>query len=246
MKSFLKVESIVKEYHQKRVLNNISFELFPSDILGIIGPNGAGKSTLLYILLGIVTPTSGKVIYFNQNFSKNRSQILSKVGFASHYLSLPYSLTVWENLKVFACLYGIKNSEKRINEVLEIFKLKEKRKALTRTLSSGEMMKLNLARAFLNEPKILLLDEPTAGLDPEYLKYLRELLKQYAQEKELSIILTSHQLGELERIINKVLLIKEGETLVYGKLEEVFQKFKVTSLEELYFKVFSKNRKNEN
>lgn len=100
-------------------------------------------------------------------------------------------------------------------------------------------MKLNLARAFLNEPKILLLDEPTAGLDPEYLKYLRELLKNYTQEKKLSIILTSHQLGELERIVNKVFLLREGETLVYGRIERIFQNFKVRSLEELYFKFFS-------
>lgn len=239
MDVILKVDSIVKKYQQKLVLKNISFELSFSDILGIIGPNGAGKSTLLYILLGIVTPTSGKVWYFNQDLFKNRSQVLSQVSFASHYLSLPYSLTVWENLKIFAYLYGIKKPEKRIEEVLEIFKLKEKKKVLTRTLSSGEMMKLNLARAFLNEPKILLLDEPTAGLDPEYLKYLRELLKNYTQKNKLSIILTSHQLGELERIINRVLLIKEGETLVYGKIEEVFKNFEVNSLEEFYFKFFS-------
>lgn len=239
MDVLLKVESLGKHYQNKWVLKNISFELFPSDILGIIGPNGAGKSTLLYILLGVVTPSLGRVLYFNQDLSKKRSEILSQVGFASHYLSLPYSLTVWENLKVFACLYKVKKPESKIEELLEIFKLKDKRKALTRTLSSGEMMKLNLARAFLNEPKILLLDEPTAGLDPEYLKYLRELLKNYTQEKKLSIILTSHQLGELERIVNKVFLLREGETLVYGRIERIFQNFKVRSLEELYFKFFS-------
>lgn len=239
MDCLLKVESLVKQYQKKIVLKNISFELSFSEILGIIGPNGAGKSTLLYILLGIVTPTSGKILYFNQDLFQKRSEILSQVGFASHYLSLPYSLTVWENLKVFACLYEVKNPEKRIEELLEIFKLKEKKRTLTRTLSSGEMMKLNLARAFLNHPKILLLDEPTAGLDPEYLKYLRDLIKNYAQEKKCSVILTSHQLGELEKIITKVLLLKEGETLGCGKLEEVFKKFGANSLEELYFKAFS-------
>ncbi|RKX60597.1 MAG: ABC transporter ATP-binding protein [Thermodesulfobacteriota bacterium] len=240
MESNLKVVSLFKKYGKKEVLKNISFEIYPGDILGIIGPNGAGKSTLLYILLGIVTPTSGKIFYFSKEFSKNKVEILSQVNFASQYVSLPYSLTVEENLKVFAHLYNVKNINKKINELLNIFKLADKRKVLTRSLSSGEMMRLNLARAFLNDPKILFLDEPTAGLDPEYVKYMRDLLKRYSKESNLSIVLTSHQLGELEKIINKVLLIKNGESLAYGNISDLFIKFKVSSLEDLYFKLFSK------
>jgi ABC-2 type transport system ATP-binding protein len=234
----LKVENLIKKYREKVVLDKISFELYPSDILGIIGPNGAGKSTLLYTLLGIVSPDSGKIYYFGKDFSKNRSEILYKVSFASQYISLPYSLTVEENLKVFAHLYEISEVNKKIDELLKIFKLFDKKKILTRALSSGEMMRLNLVRAFLNDPSILLLDEPTAGLDPEYIKYIRDLFKEFSQKRNLSIILTSHQLGELEKIITKALLIKEGKTLAYGNITELFQKFKVSSLEELYFKVF--------
>lgn len=239
MESNLKVVSLFKKYGKKEVLKNISFEIYPGDILGIIGPNGAGKSTLLYILLGVVTPTSGKIFYFSKEFSKNKVEILSQVNFASQYVSLPYSLTVEENLKVFAHLYNVRNINKKINELLNTFKLADKRKVLTRSLSSGEMMRLNLARAFLNDPKILFLDEPTAGLDPEYVKYMRDLLKRYSKESNLSIVLTSHQLGELEKIINKVLLIKEGKALAYGNISDLFIKFKVSSLEELYFKLFS-------
>jgi ABC-2 type transport system ATP-binding protein len=238
MNPVLKVENLVKKYAQKLVLNNISFELYPSEILGVIGPNGAGKSTLLYILLGIVSPNSGKIYYFGKDFFKNRSQILYKVGFASQYISLPYSLTVEENLKVFGYLYETSEIDKKIDKLLALFKLSDKKKVITRALSSGEMMRLNLVRAFLNDPHVLLLDEPTAGLDPEYIKYIGKLFKELSQKRGLSIILTSHQLGELEKIINKVLLLKNGTTVAYGSLKKVFNEFKVSSLEELYFKVF--------
>ncbi|MCS7150196.1 MAG: ABC transporter ATP-binding protein [Caldimicrobium sp.] len=238
MSSLLKVENLWKAFYNRWVLRNISFEIKPSDILGIIGPNGAGKSTLLYILLGIISPTKGKISYFGRDFYTNRSAILEKVGFASHYVGLPYSLTVEENLRVFARLYRVKDIDKTIDNLLETFKLKDKRKVLTRTLSSGEMMRLNLIRATLPQPKILLLDEPTAGLDPEFIQHVRIVLKEKAEKEALSIILTSHQLGELERIINKVLLLDRGEIKGYGSLKEVFQLFKVDNLEDLYFKVF--------
>lgn len=236
---YLKVQGLCKKYGKKVILNNISFELYPSDILGIIGPNGAGKSTLLYILLGIVSPDLGEIYYFGKEFFQNRGEILYKVSFASQYINLPYSLTVEENLKIFAYLYEVSDADIKIDYLLKLFKLYEKKKALTRSLSSGEMMRLNLARAFLNDPTIILLDEPTAGLDPEYLKYVGELFKKFSEEKKLSIILTSHQLGELEKIITKALLVKEGKTLAYGKLFELLEDFKVSSLEELYFKIFA-------
>lgn len=239
MKASLQVSKISKKFGPKKVLKEISFELYPGEILGIIGPNGAGKSTLLYILLGIITPDEGKILFFGKDLSKSRSSILREVGFASHYVSLPYSLSVWENLKVFSHLYGIRDSDIRIRELLKLFRLEAKEKALTRTLSSGEMMRLNLARAFLSNPKVLLLDEPTAGLDPEYVKHVGSILKYEAERQKLSIILTSHQLGELERLINKIMLIKEGSLLSYGTLDEVLKQYHVNNLEELYFRIFS-------
>ncbi len=238
MKPVLKVEHLYKSFDSKEVLKDISFELYPGDVLGVIGPNGAGKSTLLYILLDIISPSAGKIFYFGKEFSKNRTEVLKRVSFASQYVSLPYSLSVEENLKVFACFYEIKEIDKKIDELLEIFKLKDKKKVLTRALSSGEMMRLNLARAFLNEPYVLLLDEPTAGLDPEYIRYISNLLKDMSLKKRLTIILTSHQLGELERIANKLLLINLGKTLGYGSLSKLLKEFEVESLEELYFKIF--------
>ncbi len=238
MYPLLKVKGLSKSFGKKAVLKDISFEVIPGDILGIIGPNGAGKSTLLYLLLDIISPDKGEIIYFGKNFFKESPQILQRVGFASHYVSLPFSLTVRENLRIFCHLYEVKNPDKRIEELLELFKLKEKADVLTRTLSSGEMMRLNLVRANLSAPFILLLDEPTAGLDPEYVRYVAEVLKNKAQNEGLAIVLTSHQLGELEKMVNKLLLLKEGEVVGYGEAEALFRKFEVTSLEELYFKVF--------
>lgn len=238
MDPILEVISLSKTYGNKSVLKDISFKLYPGDILGIIGPNGAGKSTLLYILLNIVVPTSGKIFYFGKDFFKNKTSVLSQVGFASQYLSLPYSLTVEENLKVFGNLYEVKDLDIKIDELLKLFKLREKRKALTRSLSSGEMMRLNLVRAFLNDPKILFLDEPTAGLDPEYVKYVSDLFKTYSFTKKLTIVLTSHQLGELERIANKILLLKNGRLVAFGPLDTLLEQFEVEDLEDLYFKVF--------
>jgi len=235
----VEVHKLFKFYGKKSVLTDVSFEVFPGDILGIIGPNGAGKTTLLYILLGIIEPTSGDIKFFGRDLKKERSSLLKRVGFASNYVSLPYSLTVEENLKIFAHLYEVKNYQKRIDEVLNIFKLTNKKRALCRALSTGEMMRLNLARAFLHEPDVLLLDEPTAGLDPEYMQVIAEFLKIKANKDGLSVLLTSHQLSELEKIANKLLLIKEGQVLAFGNLEKLFKRFGVDNLEELYFKVFS-------
>jgi len=235
----IEVFKLCKNYGKKSVLKDVSFSVFPGDILGIIGPNGAGKTTILYILLGIIEPTSGEVKYFGIPLKKERSNILKRVGFASNYVSLPYSLTVEENLTVFAHLYEVEDYRKRIDEVLEVFKLAYKKKALCRALSTGEMMRLNLARAFLHGPDVILLDEPTAGLDPEYMREVAEFLKKQAEDRGLSIILTSHQLSDLERIANKLLLIKEGRVLAYGGLEELFRLYGVDNLEELYFRAFS-------
>ncbi len=240
MEPNLEVINLSKCYQHKWVLKKVSFKVYPSDILGIIGPNGAGKSTLLYLLLDLIEPTSGEVIYFNQPLKKEKSMLLKKVGFASNYVSLPYSLTVEENLRVFAHLYEVSNYSEKIDRLLEVFKLQDKKKFSCRTLSTGEMMRLNLARAFLNDPLVLLLDEPTAGLDPENVRYVADYLKHIAKERGMTIILTSHQLTELERVANKFLLLKEGEVLAYGTDEELFQKFRVSNLEELYFKIFVK------
>lgn len=234
----IKTISLSKVYGSKKVLEDVSFELERGDILGIIGPNGAGKTTLLYLLLDIVLPTSGQVFYFGKDFRKYKTEILSKLGFASQYLNLPYSLTVEENLKVFGHFYEVPSLNQRIDELLELFQLYHKKKVLTRYLSSGEMMRLNLVRAFLHRPEIVFLDEPTAGLDPEYVKYVSKILKEEVNSRKTTIVLTSHQLGELERIANKILLLKQGKVIGFGELKSLFESFQVKSLEELYFKVF--------
>ncbi|MFN3505401.1 MAG: ABC transporter ATP-binding protein [Caldimicrobium sp.] len=239
MQPVLVVQNLSKNFGKNWILKGVFFELYPSEILGIIGPNGAGKSTLLYILLGIIQVSEGEIFYFGKNFIKERQDILRKVGFASNYVSLPFSLTVKENLTIFAHLYEVDEFEEKIDKLLRLFQLKHKEKSLTRGLSSGEMMRLNLVRALLPQPKILLLDEPTAGLDPEFVKSVGEILKEKSQKEGLSVILTSHQLGELEKIATKLLLLSDGRVLDYGKIEDLLKKFNASNLEELYFKAFS-------
>ncbi|QER42228.1 ABC transporter ATP-binding protein [Thermodesulfobacterium sp. TA1] len=238
MDFILQTVSLSKFFGSKKVLQDVSFELKRGDVLGVIGPNGAGKTTLLYLLLDVLVPTYGKIFYFGKDFRKHRAEILAKVGFASQYLSLPYSLTVEENLKVFGYFYKVPSLSQRIEELLALFKLSHKKKTLTRSLSSGEMMRLNLVRAFLHRPEIVYLDEPTAGLDPEYVKYVSQVLKEEVALRKTTIVLTSHQLGELERVANKILLLKQGRVVGFGELKHLLVQFQVESLEELYFKVF--------
>ncbi len=239
METVLEVQELSKFFGKICALKRVSFSLFSGEILGIIGPNGAGKTTLINCLLGLVSPTSGKILYFGKDFFKNRSWILSRINFASNYVALPLSLTVEENLLVYAYLYGIKKPQDQVAEMLRIFELHEKRKKRTRTLSSGQMMRLCLAKAFLNSPRILLLDEPTAGLDPEIAQKTHRLISSYARQKEMAVLFTSHNLTEVERISDRILILQNGKVKALGKVPELLKEFGSQSLEELYFGLIS-------
>ncbi len=237
METILEVEHLAKCFGKVCALRGVSFSLSPGEILGVVGPNGAGKTTLINCLLGLVLPTSGKIRYFGRDFLKNRSEILRRVNFASSYVALPLSLTLEENLMVYAHLYQIKEPHRKVAQVLKLFGLYEKRKRRTRTLSSGQMMRLCLAKALLNDPQVLLLDEPTAGLDPEIAQKTRKLIVAYTRRQATAILFTSHNLAEVERISDRILILQKGEVKALGRVPELLRKFGVQSLEELYFRL---------
>ncbi len=237
MKAILEVRDLEKSFGRVRALDQVSFSLAPGEILGIVGPNGAGKTTLINCLLGLVLPSRGRIFYFGLELFANRSLILEKVNFASSYVALPLSLTLEENLLVYAHLYGVQHPKGKVLELLELFGLAEIRHKRTRSLSSGQMMRLCLAKALLNEPQVLLLDEPTAGLDPEMAQKTRELISAYARRQKTAVIFTSHNLYEVERLCDRILILFKGRIQGLGKISELLETFRVNSLEELYFRL---------
>ncbi len=239
MKAVLEVKGLTKRFGHLYALREVSFSLYPGEVLGIVGPNGAGKTTLINCLLGLVLPSKGEIFYFGLEFFRNRSEILEKINFASSYVALPLSLTLEENLLVYAHLYGLKHPRKQIHTLLKLFGLYEKRQRRTRTLSSGQMMRLCLAKALLNDPLVLLLDEPTAGLDPEMAQKTRDLIISYARKQKSAVLFTSHNLFEVERISDRILILQSGRIRALGKVPELLAQFGVNTLEELYFRLAS-------
>ncbi|OAQ21211.1 ABC transporter ATP-binding protein [Thermosulfurimonas dismutans] len=236
METVLEVRNLVKDFGGHRALSGVNFVLSRREFLGIIGPNGAGKTTLLNCLLGLITPTKGEIRFFGLELEKHQVYILSRINFASNYVGLPLSLTVFENLVVYGLLYGVSEIKARAERLLKLFGLWEMRNQKTRHLSSGQMMRLCLAKALMNDPEVLLLDEPTAGLDPEIAERVRKLIKAYQREKGLAVIFTSHNLHEMEELSDRVILLNKGQILAEGPPQELCRRFGAKNLEEAFFK----------
>jgi ABC-2 type transport system ATP-binding protein len=209
----LQVKNLTKKFGNFLAVNNISFSLKEGEILGILGPNGAGKTTTIQMLLGVLTPTSGEIFYFGKKFQSNREKILENVNFSSTYTNLPWELTVKENLTYLSYLYQIKNRKQRIEKIVKIFRLEKLLNQQLQELSSGQLTRLNLAKALINFPKILLLDEPTAFLDPEAASYIRHFLLKQRQQFKVSIIFTSHNMAEVEEVCDRVIFINHGKII---------------------------------
>jgi ABC-2 type transport system ATP-binding protein len=208
--NILEVKNLRKHYGKFEALKGISFAIGKGEILGFLGPNGAGKTTTIQILLQIVKPDSGEVTIFGKDAFKNREDTLSRMNFTSAYVHLFGSLTVWENLKVFSRLYGIKGYE-RANKLLrefEVFGLKDKK---AQTLSSGQLTRVMVAKALLNNPELLLLDEPTSSLDPDIAHKMREILKEVHRTMGISMLYTSHNMSEIESMCDRVIFLSQGE-----------------------------------
>jgi ABC-2 type transport system ATP-binding protein len=212
----LRVKKLTKVYGKKNpftAVDEISFELREGEILGFLGPNGSGKTTTIQMLLGTLSATSGSILYFGKEFSENRSEILQSVSFASTYTSLPYILTVKENLRFFGLFYGIEDFEKRIDPLLERFGIFDKKNSPIASLSAGQITRLMLVKAFFTNPKIVLLDEPTASLDPDVSLEVCNFLLEQRDKTGLSILFTSHKMEEVAELCDRAIFLKKGKII---------------------------------
>ncbi len=238
----IEVNNLKKSFGEAIALKGISFLVEEGEIFGFLGPNGAGKTTLIQLLLGLITPTSGEIKVLGMDLIKDREAILSQVNFSSSYVSMPTSLTLWENLSVFAKLYGVKNQKSKIDSLLTLFEIDRLKDSLTRNLSSGQLTRLSLAKALLNSPKILFLDEPTASLDPDIADKTRTLLKSIRDESRTTILYTSHNMKEMQEISDRIVFLDKGEIIACGTPNEIIQNFEEENLEDVFLKIARRNK----
>ena len=234
----IKVKNLVKKFKSIIAVNNISFEIEKNETLGLLGPNGCGKTTSIGMMLGLITPSSGE-IYINDIILRpiNRIELLSSMNFASPYIELPKKLTVKQNLEVYARLYGVKNINLRVNELIEDLNLKNFLNKKTGELSSGQKNRVSLAKSLINKPKLLFLDEPTASLDPDVGDFVREYIEKYKKNNELTILLASHNMKEVERLCGKVIMMKKGSIVDSGTCGQLINKHGRKNLEDTFLKI---------
>lgn len=235
--SVVEVRKLTKRFEKVTAVDEISFDIYQGEILGVLGPNGAGKTTTIQMLLGITTPTGGEIRIFGKDLARRREEILSQVNFSSSYVSLPQSLTVWENLRIFAQLYHVRNYKKRIDELLDTFEITHLRNTVTRKLSTGQGTRVSLTKSLLNDPKILFLDEPTASLDPDIADKTRSLLKTIRARSGLTILYTSHNMREMEEMSDRIIFLNKGRIISTGSPAEIMKRFQGEDLEEVFLKV---------
>ena len=237
MKNLVEVKNIKKNYGKNEAVKGISFNIKEDEILGLLGPNGSGKTTTIGMLLGLLKPTSGEILINGQKLEGNRIEILEQINFISPYIELPKKLTVKQNLTVYGKLYKINNINERIEFLSEKLRLEGLLNSITGELSSGQKNRVSLAKALINEPKVLLLDEPTASLDPEVGDFVRSFLEDYKKEKKISILLASHNMNEVTRLCKSILMMKEGIIIDKGNPEELINKHGRKNLEEVFLKL---------
>ncbi|MFZ9715466.1 MAG: ABC transporter ATP-binding protein, partial [Pelagibacteraceae bacterium] len=213
----IEVKNLTKKFKNFTAVNNINFTLEKNKTLGLLGPNGCGKTTSIGMILGLITPTDGEVLIDNQNIdNSDRNDLLSKMNFASPYIELPKKLTVIQNLEVYGRLYGVKNLKQRIEEISEELNLNDFLYKKTGELSSGQKNRVSLAKSLINKPEVLLLDEPTASLDPDIGDFVRNYIEVYKTKNEITILLASHNMKEVERLCDSVIMMKEGQIVDRG------------------------------
>jgi len=231
------VLNLTKRFGAFTAVDGVSFEIRKGEILGLLGPNGAGKTTTIQMLLGLVTPTSGEIRMFNLSLDRHREEILGKVNFSSTYVSMPQALTVEENLWVAAGLYGLDRIASRIDDVVKRFEMGEFKTKLTRKLSTGQMTRLSLAKAFLTNPQVLFLDEPTASLDPDIADKTRALIKDIRRADGLTVLYTSHNMREMEEMSDRIIFLQRGRIVAEGTSEAIKARYRETDLEDVFLKL---------
>ena len=237
MNYLVEVKNLKKNYSTKEAVKDISFNIEENEILGLLGPNGSGKTTTIGMLLGLLKPSAGEIKIDKMNFETNRIEILSKINFISPYIELPKKLTVKQNLTVYGKLYNIKNLNHRIQYLTEKLRLEDLLDRVTGELSSGQKNRASLAKALINKPKVLFLDEPTASLDPEIGDFIRSFLESYKNENKISILLASHNMNEVNRLCKSVLMMKNGLIIDEGTPDHLIDKHGRKNLEEVFLKL---------
>ena len=235
--NIIEVKKLNKIYDKIIAVKDLNFVINKGKIIGLLGPNGCGKTTTIAMILGLVKPTSGEVIIKGKNIEKERINLLEKMNFISPYVELPKKLTVEENLKVYAGLYGVKNVNEKISELVNELRLNKFLKKKTGELSSGQKNRISLAKALINDPEILLLDEPTASLDPDTGDFVRSFIENYSSKTNVTILLASHNMNEVERLCDSVMMMKDGIIVDTGKSQELISRHGRKNLEEVFLKI---------
>ena len=235
----IEIKNLNKNYNNILAVKNINFTINKGSIVGLLGPNGCGKTTTIGMMLGLIKPTSGTVYINDKNIENenNRTKILEKVNFISPYVELPKKLTVEENLKVYGRMYGVNNLQDRISDLMKQLNLFDFKKRKTGELSSGQKNRVSLAKALINDPDILLLDEPTASLDPDVGDYIRTYIENFASQKGKTILLASHNMNEVERLCHEVMMMKNGQIIDKGTSNYLINKHGRKNLEEVFLKI---------
>ena len=234
----IKVKNLSKKFNNFIAVDNINFTLGTNKTLGLLGPNGCGKTTSIGMMLGLITPSSGQVLINDQDVNKvNRNDLLSKMNFASPYIELPKKLTVKQNLEVYGRLYGVKNLKDIISEISEDLDLNNFLNKKTGELSSGQKNRVSLAKSLINKPDVLFLDEPTASLDPDIGDFVRQYIEKYKSINQITILLASHNMKEVERLCDEVIMMKQGQIVDRGTCTELVAKHGRDNLEDTFLQI---------
>ena len=241
MTNSIQVINLSKSYGLKKAVKKINFTVNENEIIGLLGPNGCGKTTTIAMILGLLKPSSGQVFINGLNIENHRISLLHKMNFISPYIELPKKLTVKQNLIVYGKLYSVQNLDQRIDYLANKLRLNEFLNNLTGELSSGQKNRVSLAKALINDPTVLLLDEPTASLDPETGDFIRTFLENYKKEKKISVLLASHNMNEVKRLCNSVLMMKDGVIIDSGTPDQLIKKHGRKNLEEVFLQLVRSN-----
>ena len=237
MENLVEVKGLKKKYGFKEAVKGISFSIKENEILGLLGPNGSGKTTTIGMMLGLLKPSNGEILIDGKEIEESRIETLQKINFISPYIELPKKLTVKQNLIVYCKLYNVVDVKNRIDYLAEKLRLEDLLNRITGELSSGQKNRVSLAKALINNPKVLFLDEPTASLDPEIGDFVRSFLENYKKEKKISILLASHNMNEVTRLCKTVLMMKNGIIVDKGHPNELIEKHGRKNLEEVFLKI---------